>query len=93
MGMHGYRYGFEFAEPMQHCTHFHGVTGMHRYSFQSGEWSYDLVDSLMTLLNSIQTNTTIPPPTTTVSNCSQGGNGEQGWQVSNHNSHSMAQMM
>jgi hypothetical protein len=27
---HGY--GFEFAEPMQHHTHFHDVMGMHGYS-------------------------------------------------------------
>src|SRR3984885_1557238 len=41
-------------------------------NIRSGEWSYDLVDSLTTLLDyTIQTTTTIAPPTAAVSNCSQ----------------------
>src|ERR1700733_16320326 len=61
--MHGYRCRFEFAEPVQHCTRFHGVTGILVPNFQSGEWSHDPVDSLMTLLNyTIQTTTTISTP-------------------------------
>src|SRR3984885_2140166 len=47
-------------------------------NIRSGEWSYDLVDSLTTLLDyTIQTTTTIAPPTAAMSNCSWGGNGEQ----------------
>src|ERR1700733_7522606 len=47
-------------------------TGILVPNIRSGEWSYDLVDSLTTLLDyTIQTTTTIAPPTAAVSNCSR----------------------
>jgi hypothetical protein len=61
--MHGYGYGFEFAEPVQHCNRFHGVTGIPVPNIWSGEWSHDLVDPLTTPLNyTIQTTTTVSTP-------------------------------
>jgi hypothetical protein len=69
--MHGYRYGFEFAEPVSM------VLWVFWYeNFRSGEWSYDLVDSLTTLNYTIKTTTTI----NTTNHCLK------------HDGHSMAQM-
>ena len=41
--MLGYGYGFQIAVPTQHCTLFHGVTGMPVLGF----WSCDSVDLLI----------------------------------------------
>src|ERR1700733_8032549 len=92
--MHGYGYRFEFAEPVQHCTRFHGVMGTPGYS---GTKTSGQVSGHMTLLIHSQQQSRQPPPltppTTAVSNCLRDGNRERGPQVSNHNCHSMADSM
>ena len=68
--MRRYGYGYGIAVPMKNCTLTHGFTGILVPNFWSGEWSYDLVDSLTTLLNDNYnhqlpfwvTTTTTPPP-------------------------------
>ena len=49
--MPGYRYGYGIAVPVENRTLTRGFMGILVPNFQSGEWSYDLVDSLTTLLN------------------------------------------
>src|SRR6202790_274676 len=99
MGMPGYGYRFEFAEPEQNRTRFHGCHGYVRVSAcrNSGQVS-DHLTLLIThntsnckLRGQSVTITTIAPRTTAVSSCSRGENGDRGQLVGNHNGHSTAQ--